>query len=64
MTYGRILHKQTNNERTSTKSNLLTAQSADREPPEDGHTYGPKHVGATLLKCFNMLLSVLNINVN
>jgi hypothetical protein len=24
----------------------------DREPPEDGHTYGPKQVGATSLKCF------------
>jgi len=22
------------------------------EPPEDGRKYGPKHVGATLLKCF------------
>jgi hypothetical protein len=36
---------QANNERTSTESNLVTAQSTDREPPEDGHTYGPKHVG-------------------
>ena len=22
------------------------------EPPENGRKYGPKHVGATLLKCF------------
>jgi hypothetical protein len=29
---------QTNNERTSTESNLVTAQSTDREPSEDGHT--------------------------
>jgi hypothetical protein len=43
---------QTHNERTSTESNLVTAQSTAHEPPEDGHTYGPKHVGATLLKCF------------
>jgi hypothetical protein len=43
---------QTNSERTSTESNLVTAQSADREPPEDGHTHGPKHVGATSLKRF------------
>jgi hypothetical protein len=64
MTYSRILQNQTNKERTSTKSNLVTAQSTDCEPPEDGHTYGPKNVGATLLKCFNMLLSVLNIKVN
>jgi len=35
-----------------------------REPPEEGRKYGPKHVGTTSLKCFNMLLSVLNINVN
>jgi len=32
--------------------NLVTAQSTLHEPPEDGHTYVPKHVGATLLKCF------------
>ena len=38
--------------RTSTESNLVTAQSTAHEPPEDGHTYGPKHVGATSLKCF------------
>jgi hypothetical protein len=50
--------------RTSTESNLVTAQNTDRELPEDGHTYGPKHVGATSLKYFNILLSVLNINVN
>jgi hypothetical protein len=52
------------NERTSTESNLVTAQSTAHEPPEGGRTYGPKHVGATLLKRFNMLLSVLNIKVN
>ena len=28
---------QTNNEHTSTESNLVTAQSTDREPREDGH---------------------------
>jgi len=55
---------QTHNERTSTESNLVTAQSTAHEPPEDGRKYGPKHVGVTLLKCFNMLLSVLSINVN
>jgi len=55
---------QTHNGRTSTESNVVTAQSTAHEPSEDGHTYGPKHVGATLLKCFNMLLSVLNIKVN
>ena len=54
----------THNERTSTESNLVTAQSAAHEPPEDGRKYGPKHVGATLIKCFNMLLCVLNINLN
>jgi len=43
---------QTHNERTSTESNLVTAQSTAHEPPENGRTYGPKHVGATLLKCF------------
>jgi len=43
---------QTHNERTSTESNLVTAQSTTHEPPEDGRKYGPKHVGATLLKCF------------
>jgi len=42
---------QTHNERTSTESNLVTAQSTAHEPPEDGRKYGPKHVGATLLKC-------------
>jgi hypothetical protein len=52
------------NERTSTKSNLVTAQSTAHEPPEDGRKYGPKHVGATSLKCFNMFLSVLSIDVN
>jgi hypothetical protein len=34
------------------QSNLVTAQSTAHEPPEDGRTYGPKHVGATSLKCF------------
>ena len=43
---------QTHNERTSTESNLVTAQSTADEPPEDGRKYGPKHVGATSLKCF------------
>jgi hypothetical protein len=43
---------QTNYERTSKEFNLVTAQSTAHEPPEDGHKYGPKHVGATLLKCF------------
>jgi len=43
---------QTHNERTSTESNLVTAQSTAHKPPEDGCTYGPKHVGATSLKHF------------
>jgi len=43
---------QTHNERTSTEFNLVTAQSTAHEPPEDGRKYGPKHVGATSLKCF------------
>jgi hypothetical protein len=43
---------QTHNKRTSTEYNLVTAQSTAHEPPEDGRKYGPKHVGATLLKCF------------
>jgi hypothetical protein len=43
---------QTQNKRTSTESNLVTAQSTAYEPPEDGHKYVLKHVGATLLKCF------------
>jgi len=43
---------QTNKDRTSTESNLVNAQSTDREPPEDGHTNGPKHIGAISLKCF------------
>jgi len=34
------------------ESNLVTAQSTAHEPPEDGRKYGPKHEGATLLKCF------------
>ena len=43
---------QTHNERTPTESNLVTAQSTAHEAPEDGRKYGPKHVGATSLKCF------------
>ena len=43
---------QTHNERTSTEFNLGTAQSTAHEHPEDGRKYGPKHVGATSLKCF------------
>jgi len=43
---------QTHNEHTSMESNLVTAQSTAHEPPEDGRTYGPKHVGATSLKRF------------
>jgi hypothetical protein len=43
---------QTHNERTSAEFNSVTAQSTDYEPPEDGRIYGPKRVGATLLKCF------------
>jgi len=38
--------------------NLVTAQSTAHGPPEDGHKYGPKHVGANFLKSF------LSINVN
>jgi hypothetical protein len=34
------------------ESNLVSAQSTAHELPEDGRTYGPKHVGATSLKCF------------
>jgi len=40
------------NERTSMESSLVTAQSTAHKPPEDGRTYGPKHVAATSLKCF------------
>jgi hypothetical protein len=36
---------QTRNERTSTESNLVTAQSTAHEPTEDGRTNGPKHIG-------------------
>ena len=43
---------QEHNERTSTEFNLVTAQSTAYEPPEDGRIYGPKHVGASFLKCF------------
>jgi hypothetical protein len=46
--YVRCVH----NERTSTESKLVTAQITAHEPPEDGRTYGPKHEGATSLKCF------------
>jgi len=52
---------QERNERTSTEFNLVTAQSTAHEPSEDGHKYGPKHVGAGFLKFF---LSVLSLNVN
>jgi hypothetical protein len=38
---------QEHNERTSTKFNLVTAQSTAHEPLEDGRKYGPKHVGAS-----------------
>jgi len=34
------------------ESNLVTAQSTAHEPPENGRKYGPKHVGASSLKCF------------
>jgi len=43
---------QTHNERTSMESSLVNAQNTAHEPPEDSRKYGPKHVGATLLKCF------------
>jgi hypothetical protein len=43
---------QEHNERTSTEFNILTAQSTAHESPVDGRIYGPKHVGASLLKCF------------
>jgi hypothetical protein len=43
---------------------IFTAQSTVHEPPEYGRIYEPKHVEATSLKCFNMLLSVLHINMN
>jgi hypothetical protein len=52
MTYVLPHTAQTHNERTSTEFNLVTAQSTAHEPPEDGRKHGPKHVGATLLKCF------------
>jgi hypothetical protein len=52
MTYGRPHTAQTHNERTSTESNLVTAQSTAHELPENGRKYGPKHVEATSLKCF------------
>jgi hypothetical protein len=55
---------QTRNERTSTEFNLVTAQSTAHKPLEGGRKYGPKHVGATSLNDFKMLLSVLSINVN
>ena len=40
---------QTHDECTSTEFKLVTAQSTAHEPPEDGHIYGPKHVGASFL---------------
>jgi hypothetical protein len=40
---------QEHNERTSTEFNLVTAQSTAHEPPEDGRTYGPKHLGGNFL---------------
>ena len=52
MTYGRMHTVQTHSERTSTEFSLVTAQSTAHEPPEDGRKYGPKHLGATLLKRF------------
>jgi len=39
-------------ERTAAGSNLVNAQSPACEPPEDGRIGGPKHVGASSLKCF------------
>ena len=42
------------NERTSTEVNLVSAQSTAHEPPEDDRKYGPKHVGASFLKCFEV----------
>ena len=44
----------THDERTSMESNLVTAQSTAHKPPEDGRKYGPKHLGATWLKCFQV----------
>jgi hypothetical protein len=52
MTYGRPHTVHTHNERTSTEFNSVTAQSTAHEPLEDVRKYGPKHVGATSLKCF------------
>jgi hypothetical protein len=43
---------QEHKERASTEFNLVTAQSTDYEPPEDGRKCGPKLVGASFLKCF------------
>ena len=43
---------QTHSEHTSRESNLVIAKSTAHEPPEDGRTYGPKHVRTTSLKCF------------
>ena len=42
---------QEHNERTSTEFNLVMAQSTAHEPPENGHIYGLKRVGASFLKC-------------
>jgi len=49
---GDIWSAHAHNERTSTESNLVTAQSTAQEPPEDGRKHGTKHVGATTPKCF------------
>ena len=49
---------QTHNKRTSTESNLVTAQSTAHEPPENGRKYGPKHVGGNLTKIFLKCLYV------
>ena len=43
---------QTRNERTSMESNLVTAQSTDCEPPEDGCTYWTETGRGNLTKMF------------
>ena len=55
---------QTINECTSAESDLVTAQSTAYAPPEDGLMGRLKHVGETPPKCFNKLLSVLNVSVS
>jgi len=45
------LYSTEHNERTSMEFSLVTAQSTAHEPHEDGRIYGPKHVGASFLKC-------------